>query len=129
MGTRVWSVVVSLIFVVGCGSKPDSTATPTGTTPTASATTPGNSEAKGEDDLALSDAQLSTLQAADVHDGTEDGVVGECSRCGLAMPGEAKYSSSVDEYELHFCGEGCRDGFQADPEKGIAEIQEIFDSE
>jgi hypothetical protein len=86
-------------------------------------------QSDGGVDLELTEAQRATLEAADLHDGTSDKVVSECSRCALAMPGDEAHSTHVGEYELHFCGNSCKAAFEADPEKGIAEMQGSLDGQ
>ena len=75
----------------------------------------------------LTTAQIATLQAADISDGVEDNVISDCSRCAMMMPGDAEHASHVGDYELHFCAAGCKAKFEADLDKGIAEIQNFLD--
>lgn len=67
----------------------------------------------------------SVLAAADAHDGTVDHVVHECGGCGLAMPGDAAHAVKHEGYELHFCSEGCKEGFESDPAAGLAKIGQV----
>lgn len=64
------------------------------------------------------------LAAADAHDGNVDHVVSECTGCGLAMPGNAAHSVKHEGYELHFCGDSCKAGFEKDPVAGVAGLEE-----
>lgn len=59
------------------------------------------------------------LALADEVDGTADKVVSRCPACGLGMDGSPDHALTVAGYELHFCSEGCRDGFAEDPEAKI----------
>ncbi len=51
------------------------------------------------------------LAKADQVDGTEDHVVSKCPGCALAMDGKEDHALEVEDYELHFCSDRCRDGF------------------
>lgn len=65
----------------------------------------------------------SKLAGADLADGTEDMVVSRCPGCALAMEGSADYPVSVEGYELHFCSESCRHGFEDDLMANIARLE------
>ena len=78
-------------------------------------------------ELELTDAQRATLDAADLVDGAADKIVADCGRCALHMPGNEAHASHVGEYTLHFCAASCKEAFEADPAKGIAEIQGHLD--
>ncbi len=52
------------------------------------------------------------LAKADQVDGTEDHVVSKCPGCALAMDGKEDHALEVEDYELHFCSDRCRDGFK-----------------
>ena len=64
------------------------------------------------------------LAAADAHDGAVDHVVGECGGCMLGMAGDPAHVVTHEGYELHFCSEGCKAGFEADPAAGVARLAE-----
>jgi hypothetical protein len=68
-------------------------------------------------------AKVATLKAADGHDGIEDQIISECSECSLAMEGDPEISSEVGDYEIHFCGTGCKARFDEDPAAGIDAMQ------
>lgn len=59
------------------------------------------------------------LAAADAVDGAVDEVVGNCMMCGLLMAGEPEIPSRYAGYAFHHCGTGCREAFDADPEKWL----------
>jgi len=59
----------------------------------------------------VNDEILAALARADAVDGTEDMVVAKCPGCALAMEGSADHAMHVDEYELHFCSDDCKDRF------------------
>lgn len=62
------------------------------------------------------------LAAADAHDGAADHVVHECAGCALGMPGAPEHVVKHAGYELHFCSESCKRGFEADPAGGLAKL-------
>jgi hypothetical protein len=70
-----------------------------------------------------------TLKAADGHDGVEDQIISECSECSLAMEGDPEVSSTVGDYEIHFCGTGCKARFDEDPSAGIVAMQAAMESD
>jgi hypothetical protein len=72
------------------------------------------------------EAQASVLASADAHDGSVDHVVHECTGCGLGMPGDAAHAVKHAGYELHFCSDGCKKGFEADPAAGVARLGEVL---
>ena len=63
------------------------------------------------------------LADADLFDGTEDRVISRCPGCALAMDGSADYALSVEGYELHFCSESCRHGFEDDLMANIGRLE------
>ena len=69
-------------------------------------------------------APTDVLAAADAHDGTVDKVVSECTGCGLGMAGDAAHSVTHEGYELHFCSDSCKSGFEADPVAGLKNLEQ-----
>ena len=59
------------------------------------------------------------LAAADLYDGIADKVVSRCASCNLAMQGSADHAVRIDEYQLHFCSEGCARPFEENPEQAF----------
>jgi hypothetical protein len=57
------------------------------------------------------------LAAADLADGTEDGVVANCPGCNLAMAGKEEIAMPVGDYKVQFCSTHCKETF----EKNVAE--------
>jgi hypothetical protein len=108
---RSWPCVPLLALFLACDSAP---------------TEP---ESDGGVELELTPEQRATLEAADIHDGSADKIVGECGRCALAMPGDEAHAVHAGEYELHFCSDSCKAAFEADPEKGITEMQGFLDAD
>jgi hypothetical protein len=92
-------------FWIGCGGQHDS--------PDADVPSPGASAA------APSEEALVILAKADGFDGTEDKVVSKCLSCGLGMSGKAQHASTFGDYELHWCSEHCKEGFDAKPEQSV----------
>ena len=78
-------------------------------------------------EVELDAALAAILKAADGHDGVEDKVISECSECSLAMEGDPEVSSTVGDYEIHFCGTGCKARFDEDPSAGIDAMQAAMD--
>lgn len=66
------------------------------------------------------------LEKADAHDGETDHIVHECAGCALGMKGDPAHASQVDDYELHFCSEGCKAGFDKDPDAGIEKLGKLL---
>jgi hypothetical protein len=56
------------------------------------------------------------LAAADGADGASDHVVSQCTNCALAMEGVADHATTVGDYELHFCSDGCLKDFSSHSE-------------
>ncbi len=83
----------------------------------------------GPAESSLSASQEATLRRADAHDGLEDHVISECSECGLAMEGDREFRSEVGDYEIHFCGSGCKERFDADPGAGMEAMQASLESD
>lgn len=78
--------------------------------------------------LACGSPEMSTeevLAAADAHDGTEDHVVSECTGCGLGMAGDPAHAVQHEGYELHFCSDSCKAGFEADPAAGLKHLEGV----
>ena len=65
------------------------------------------------------------MAKADAHDGTADHVVGECSGCGLGMPGDPNHAATHEGYTLHFCSDSCKSAFERDPAAGVARLAEV----
>jgi Fe-S oxidoreductase len=63
------------------------------------------------------------LAGADLADGTEDNVVSRCPGCALAMDGSADHALQVKDYELHFCSDSCRHGFEEDTMAKVAKLE------
>ncbi len=59
------------------------------------------------------------LAKADQVDGTEDHVVSKCPGCALAMDGNEDHALEVEDYELHFCSDRCRDGFKENTAEAV----------
>lgn len=59
------------------------------------------------------------LASADALDGAEDQVVGKCGGCALTMDGSAEHALKVGDYQMHFCSDYCRNGFEKDTEKAL----------
>lgn len=59
------------------------------------------------------------LAAADGADGETDHVVSQCTNCALAMEGVADHATTVGEYELYFCSDGCLEDFSSQAEKRL----------
>ena len=59
------------------------------------------------------------LALADAADGTADKIVSRCAGCSLGMDGSSEHALELSGYELHFCSEGCKERFGAEPEKAI----------
>ena len=68
-----------------------------------------------------------TLAKADAHDGEVDNVVHECAACALGMSGDPANAVQHEGYELHFCSEGCQQGFAADPNAGVARLADVVE--
>ena len=91
-----WMFPLSAVVLwMGCGGQPDTEAT---------APSPPSEEV------------LVILAKADVVDGTEDQVVGNCMACALSMSGSEDHTSTYGTYELHHCSAGCKKRFDSDPE-------------
>ncbi len=63
------------------------------------------------------------LAKADQVDGTEDHVVSKCPGCALAMDGNEDHSLEVEDYELHFCSDRCRDGFTENTAEAVMALK------
>ncbi len=64
-------------------------------------------------------AVKAVLAKADLVDGKEDHIVSKCGACSLGMDGSAEHALKAAGYKMHFCSEGCRDGFAKDASKAI----------
>ena len=67
----------------------------------------------------LSEGAKVILAKADLADGTADKVVSKCAGCSLRMDGSADHTLAAGEYSMHFCSDGCNEGFSKDIEKSI----------
>ena len=67
-----------------------------------------------------SDTQvINKLVLADRLDGIEDHIVAKCGGCSLAMDGTQEHALKVEDYEMHFCSDYCKSGFEKDPVEAI----------
>ncbi|MCA9173374.1 MAG: hypothetical protein KDB14_02680 [Planctomycetales bacterium] len=100
------ALIVTLMFVAGCGPQaPSDTATPP---------TPG-------DQAPTTVAER--LAAADALDGKVDHVIEHCYPCALGMKGKPELTSKTDGYTLHFCSEGCLEHFGENTQEVIASTE------
>ena len=106
--------MLALFLCLACGN----TEAPVPTEAPAPAEAPAP-EASAE---ASASPAAATLAKADAHDGAEDKVVHECASCMLGMQGDPAYAVQHEGYELHFCSEGCQQGFAADPPAGVTRL-------
>ncbi len=121
MGRRLISIAFLMLFQACSGTpEPEAIEATNATNPTP----PSSDEGV---DMELTPEQLATLDAADLLDSQQDKIVEKCGRCALAMDGDETHASHVGEYELHFCSDSCKASFEADPAKGIAEMQANLD--
>jgi len=91
--------ICALVGFVGCSDKAPSTE---GDAPAVEASAP----------VEVGPEVEAVLARADAVDGTEDHVVSRCPGCALAMEGKAEQAMQVGDYELHFCSDDCREGFE-----------------
>ena len=107
-------MTVALLFALACTGKsnvdPDNVATPS-KAPT---------EVAAEAPVAVDAAAV--LAKADLADGTEDKVVSKCARCALGMAGDPQRASTHEGYELHFCSDSCKTGFEEDPDATLSRL-------
>ena len=117
-----WSVVfaciavVALLCAVGCGETYEKTDT------AASEPTDAVEPAEPAHLEVGPEAQV-LLARADGVDGHEDHVVSNCLGCALAMEGKAEQVVHVGDYEMHFCSDGCREGFEKDAEAALIAME------
>ena len=71
------------------------------------------------DEAPTAEAVVAKLAMADMADGTADQVVTLCASCKLGMEGNPDHAVEVHGYMMHFCSEGCRESFEADPDEAI----------
>jgi len=62
---------------------------------------------------------VAKLAKADALDGKTDHVVSKCGMCNLRMPGSDAHTTTVGDYELHFCSDHCKESFDKDPNKAV----------
>jgi hypothetical protein len=104
-----WILAGLVIFFAGCAKEPE----PAGT---------GEKGTKSPKVSAAPSAEvLALLARADAKDGKTDKVVSKCASCTLSMDGNPDFAAKIGEYQLHFCSDHCRENFQADPEKALAD--------
>ena len=65
------------------------------------------------------------LAAADGADGETDHVVSQCTNCALAMEGVAEHATTVGDYELYFCSEGCLKDFSSKSEQRLLALNQV----
>jgi hypothetical protein len=70
-----------------------------------------------------SDEVLTRLAEADAADGTTDQVIRKCITCSLYMDGDAAYTATAHEYEVHLCSESCLDRFERDPDRAVLSMK------
>ena len=101
------SLPLLLLCVVGCKAE---------VKPTAPAIPPAAA-------AAVAPEVLAQLAKADAKDGKVDKIVHKCAGCALGMDGKAEFALPVQDYTMHFCKQGCLDGFKTEPSKAILALK------
>ena len=107
---RMFVAGCSLFLFTACGDKPAPAA------PNPAAKVPAAPAVIGA-------TVLAQLAKADAKDGKVDMVVHKCAGCMLGMDGKAEFPLKVGGYTMHFCKQGCLDGFKGDPSPAILALK------
>jgi hypothetical protein len=63
------------------------------------------------------------MHKADLADGNEDHVVGQCGSCALGMEGTAEHAVQVGDYEMPFCSQSCATRMETEPEEVMETVK------
>jgi YHS domain-containing protein len=66
---------------------------------------------------------LAKLAAADALDGKTDKIVTRCPSCALKMDGSSEHTLVAHGYTLYFCTDACKERFEADTTKALADLK------
>ncbi len=69
------------------------------------------------------EAVVAKLGQADALDGTVDKIVTKCAACALRMDGDQENKLEVHGYAMHFCSDGCKGKYAAEPDKAIMALK------
>jgi len=112
---------ISIALISACGGQGTETAESAEAEPPVAATEAVQAPPEISEETKA--AMVAALEQADAVDGSADHVVQKCANCALMMDGKSEFAAELVGFEMHFCSDECKDGFQQNVEEKLVALE------